>query len=326
MNAVLGLKLLALCATVAAGSGLAVASQRGWLGATLARADLTGWVAKATFGLFIPALMFRSIARLDLAHLPAPLLVAYFVPALVYLVAVYAVARRYAPPDQPAAAATRAVAATYGNAVQIGLPMAAAVFGAQGLGLHVALVSVHGLLILMLATTLVELDIARHGGTATLAQTLLQTLRNTVLHPLVLPVLAGFAWNLLGLPLPGPVDVLLQALGAVAIPLCLVATGLALVSYGTQGDWRAAARLSVLKLLAMPLVVGLSAAWLFGLSGQALAVLVMFAATPVGANPLIFALRYRCLEAEVSLAVVMSTLAFAVTAPIALALLGQSGT
>lgn len=324
MNAVLGLKLLAIFGTVAAGSGLGVAARRGWLGAALRKFDLAGWIARATFGLFIPALLFRAIARLDLAHLPAPLLVAYFVPALIYLGVVYAIARRYTLPGQPAAAATRAVAATYGNSVQIGLPMAAAVFGAQGLGLHVALVSVHGLLILVLATTLVEIDLARHGGTATLGQTLAQTVRNTVVHPVVLPVLAGFVWNLLGLSLPGPLDEVLQVLGAVALPLCLLATGLALVTYGTQGDWRAAAVIAAAKLLVMPAVVGLAAAWVFGLSGQALAVLVLFAAAPVGANPLIFALRYRCLEGEVSVAIVLSTLAFVLTAPLAVALLGQS--
>jgi len=48
---------------------------------------------------------------------------------------------------------------------------------------------------------------------------------------------------------------------------------------------------------------------------------VMMAALPVGSNALIFAQRYRTLEAETTAATVFSTLAFVVTAPLWLALL-----
>lgn len=324
MTAELLLKLLALFGTAAAGVVLGHAGRRGWLGAALSRVDVAKFVARLAFGLFIPALMFRSIATLDLATLPGPLLAAYFVPALVVLSLVYLGAQRFAAAAHPAAAATRAVAATYGNAVQLGIPLAAAMFGSTGLALHVALVSVHGLLLLVLATTLVELDLARHAGGHGLARTLLQTLRNTVMHPILLPVLAGFAWNLLGFGLHLWVDALLQGLGAVAIPLCLLSIGLALHGYGLQRDapaLKAAIVISLLKLVLMPTLVLATAALIFGLHGHALAVLVMMAATPVGANPLIFALRYGCLQAETSLAIVVSTLAFVVTAPVWLWLL-----
>ncbi len=323
MSAALLAKLFAIFATVAAGAGLGAAARRGWLGTALGRVDLAAWVAKAAFGVFVPALMFRSIAVLDLSALPAPLLMAYFVPALVYLFLVYLGARRACGAGHPAAPATRAVAATYGNAVQIGIPMAAAAFGSAGLGVHVALVSVHGLLLLMLATALVELDLARHEGGHSLWRTLLQTSRNTVIHPVVLPVLAGFAWNLLGFGLHPLADRALLLLGQFALPLCLVSTGLALVSYGLKGDVRAAVVISMLKLLVMPALVLATAAAAFGLRGEALAVLVMMAATPVGANPLIFALRYGCLQAETSLAIVISTIAFVLTAPLWLAMLGE---
>ena len=58
-----------------------------------------------------------------------------------------------------------------------------------------------------------------------------------------------------------------------------------------------------------------------GLSGMPLAIVVLMAALPVGSNALIFAQRYRTLEAETSTAIVVSTLAFVVTAPLWLALL-----
>jgi malonate transporter len=60
---------------------------------------------------------------------------------------------------------------------------------------------------------------------------------------------------------------------------------------------------------------------LFGLSGLPLAVVVVMAALPTGTNALIFAQRYDTLQAEATAAVVVSTLAFAATASIWLAVL-----
>ena len=65
--------------------------------------------------------------------------------------------------------------------------------------------------------------------------------------------------------------------------------------------------------------------WGFGLSGLPLSVLVMMAALPVGSNALIFAQRYQTLQAEATAAIVFSTLAFVITAPLWLAVLGWLG-
>ena len=62
--------------------------------------------------------------------------------------------------------------------------------------------------------------------------------------------------------------------------------------------------------------------WGFRLNGLPLAVIVMMAALPIGSNALIFAQRYRTLEAEVTAATVFSTLAFVAVAPGWLLVLG----
>jgi len=61
--------------------------------------------------------------------------------------------------------------------------------------------------------------------------------------------------------------------------------------------------------------------WGFHLNGVPLAVVVMMAAMPIGSNALIFAQRYRALEAETTAATVFSTLAFVLTAPLWLTVL-----
>jgi malonate transporter len=63
----------------------------------------------------------------------------------------------------------------------------------------------------------------------------------------------------------------------------------------------------------------------FGLSGLPLAVLVMMAALPVGSNALLFAQRYRTLEAEATAAIVASTVAFMATAGLWMAVLAWVG-
>jgi len=71
--------------------------------------------------------------------------------------------------------------------------------------------------------------------------------------------------------------------------------------------------------------VFLFARFAVGLDGVPLAIVVMLAALPVGSNALIFAQRYQTLPGETSTAIVVSTLAFVVTAPLWLAILHVTG-
>jgi len=165
----------------------------------------------------------------------------------------------------------RAISVGFGNNVQMGIPMATAVFGEAGLGLHLMLVSVHALVLLSVTTTLVELDLAhdraRREGGGSLWSTLASTLRNTVVHPVVLPVLAGLVWNALGLGLPPLIDEVLQLLGSAVVPLCLVLIGLSLAYYGVQCQVRGALVIAAAKLLLVPGLVLVVAHWGFGLGG-----------------------------------------------------------
>lgn len=142
--------------------------------------------------------------------------------------------------------------------------------------------------VLTLVTTLVELDLARarhalDGGGSQLAKALLATARNTLIHPVVLPVLIGMS----------------------------------LTYWGVQGAAKVAVVLSVLKLVVLPAVVLAIAHRGFRLDGLPLAMVVL----PIGSNALSFAQRYRTLQAEVTPAPVLSTLAFVVAAPAWLAVL-----
>ncbi len=351
-------KLLAIMATVAMGW---LAARLGWLGRFAAKGgtgtggtggtggnDPARVLSNVAFTLFVPALLFRTMVRQDLSAMPWRTLAAYFVPAVLCALGFYAWQRR-AGLLPAAAPATRSVAAVYGNAVQLGIPMAAALFGEGGLALHLALVSLHGVLLLTLLTVLVEADIARGAAQAwrrsawdsaaqasrrntadSAAQasrhsTLRITLRNTLIHPVVLPVILGLAWNLTGIGLHPVIDQTLLGLGSAGVPVCLVLIGVSLATHGAREGLAAALRLSAFKLLLMPAVVLLVAHFGFGLAGMPLAVLVMMAALPVGSNAIIFAQRYGTQEGIATLAILASTVCFMATAALWLAVLGAMG-
>jgi predicted permease len=286
VSAVLLAKLAAI--GLIAGFGWVVGRMR-WLGDE--RAEPARVLANAAFFLFAPALLFRTTARLDLAHLPWAMLAAFFVPVVALMVAVYAWqrlwrVRRGLPVAGPA---VRSISVTFCNTLQIGVPVVSGVYGEPGLGLLLTVISVHALVLLLVCTTLVELDLARaHAAPDSgLAPVLLATLRNALIHPVVLPVLAGLLWNATGWPLPGPLDEVLILLGSAMVPLCLTLIGMSLAYLGLPRSLGGALSVTLLKLLMQPALVWAVAAGVFGLAGLPLQVLVVAAALPTGSNAMI---------------------------------------
>ncbi len=323
-------KLLAILIVVALGWLLARLNVLGTSAGAGApnSAEATRLLSNAAFYIFIPALLFRTAARLDLAHLPWATLQAFFAPMLLLMLLIYAWQRWRNRTRRLGVAApcVRAMSGGYGNLVQVGLPLAAALFGEAGLAIHITLVGVHSVLLLTAITALVELDLARErrrqgNADAHLGHTLALTARHTLVHPVVLPVLCGLLFNAVGFTLPVLLDEVLSLLGQAVVPLCLVLIGMSLAAYGVRGAVQGAGVATLIKLLIAPGLVLAIAHWGLGLSGLPLAVVVIAAALPAGANALIFAQRYDTLQAEATATIVFSTLAFAVTAPLWLAIL-----
>ena len=110
MASAVSLKLLAIFLVVTLGW---VAGRLRWLGDQ----DPARTLSNAAFYLFVPALLFRTTARVEFATLPWGTLAAFFVPAALLLAAVYAWQRRANRRGRLAAAApaVRAISATFGN-------------------------------------------------------------------------------------------------------------------------------------------------------------------------------------------------------------------
>jgi predicted permease len=310
VSAVVALKLVAVFAVVGVG----------WLAGRLKVVGPEGAsvLTQVAFGVFTPALLFRTTAGIAVARLPWPTLAAYFAPTLLLLLAGYGWQRLRRSPV-PAGGAVRGLTLTFSNTVQLGIPVVTALYGTPGLTVHIGIVSLQSLVLLTTGTVLAETNL-NHGRPGD-PRVIGQIVRRSLIHPVVLPILLGLAYNATGLAIPGPVDDVLATLGQAVVPVSLVTIGLSLHLYGVKGAVGQAVVYSLGKLVIHPALVLAVAYWGFGLRGLPLIIVVLCAALPTGSNVLLFAGRYDVLQGETTSAIVASTIGFLVTGSLWLLLL-----
>ena len=292
-------------------------SRRGWIGLAATR-DLSNLV----FFLLLPGLLFRAMGSVDLAHLRLAPVFAFLLAAGSIFFCTLLV-RGFNPQ-----AAVLGVAAIYGNVVMIGIPLVGLVWGRAGLVPLLTLISLHGLSLLITATVVIELALAHVAARPAdqprrpIAATVLIALRNAVLHPVPLPIIAGLLFAQTGWTLPAPIDKTLQLLGQAFGPIALVLVGATLGHTRIGSRLTGALWLTAIKNLLMPLLV-FGFGRLLGLDGLPLTVMITAAAMPSGANVFLFAQRYRVAEELSTATVAVSTAAALVTVSIVLALVGR---
>ena len=221
--------------------------------------------------------------------------------------------------------AARALANTFSNTLMIGVPLVGLVFGDAGLVTLFTLISVHSLILLTAATVVFELAAAREhagregGAQQALWRTALQAMRNGIVHPVPLPIIAGLLFAQTGLVVPQVVDKPLQLLGQALGPIALLLVGVTLAFTKVGHHFKAALRIALVKCVVHPLVLA-TLGWALGLSGLPLAVMIVAASLPVGANVFLFAQRYAVAEDEVTASVAVSTALALVSMPVAIVL------
>ena len=289
------------------------AAKLGWIRATALK-DLSQLV----FYVLTPALLFRTMSSVQIAQLDFQPIIVYFLAAGLVLVATLL---RY---GFNTLAATLAMGHTFSNNVMIGIPLIGLVFGAEGLVVLLTLISVHALVLLGCGTLILELAQARQNHGAGRSQGLLRTvgqaLKNSVVHPVPLPIIAGLLFAQTGLSLPIVIDKPLQLLGSALGPMALLLVGVTLAYSRIVTLVHPALRITSIKIVVHPLVF-LAVAWALGLTGLPMAVMALAAALPTGANVLMFAQRYSVAEQEITASIALSTMACLVTVPALLLLI-----
>jgi predicted permease len=261
------------------------------------------------FTIAVPVLLFRTLATADLKGVaPWGLWAAYFAPvAAVWAFADVLIRRVFSRGAR--AGIVAGVSAAYANVVMVGIPLVTAAYGDAGLVWLLVLLSVH-LPVMMAASVALHERALRADGVAAAAGGRIATVRRLALsllrNPIILGILAGAAWRVLGLPLSGVPARLVDSLSQVAGPLALVACGMSLAGQNLSGTLLPALAISALKLLVLPALV-LVAASLLALPPLAIAVATLTAACPTGVNAYLIANRLATDEALASNIVTIST-------------------
>lgn len=273
-------------------------------------------LTRFTFSVAIPAFLFRLM--IDFRSLPpvdARLLIAYFGGSLLMFAVSRVVAARAFGMDG-VSQTIFAMGTIFSNNVLLGIPLAKIILGDASLP-SVSLVVVFNSLILWTLVT-VSVEWARNGDVS--LRGFAKTARDVVLNPVVSSVMLGIAFSFTGLAMPRVATDTLGLMSTAAVPMSLIVLGMGLAEYGIGEGVASSVVLSMLKLLAAPLVV-YALARALALPAIETQAVVMLASLPVGANVYIMARQFDAMQGPVATSLVLTTALAAVTTPLLLAAL-----
>ena len=222
-------------------------------------------------------------------------------------------------------AAVIALSGTFSNTVMIGIPLVGLAYGKDALVLLFTLISLHALVLLTFATVVLELLSAREhiaqqkGPARHPLKSVGLAVRNAVMHPVPMPIIAGLLYAQTGWGLPDVVDRPLQLLGNAFGPVALVLVGVTLSGAAIGRNLKGALAISGVKTLLHPVLMAF-VGHLAGLRGMSLTVLVVAASLPIGANVFLFAQRYQKAEDLVTASVAVSTVVALLTVTLTMTL------
>jgi predicted permease len=307
--------LLPVVLLIAAGY---LAGKRGWIGGKSVK-DLSNLI----FMLLAPALLFRSMSTVHVEQLSLRPVAAYFLAAGLIFTATM-LWRGF-----NRTAAVLALANTYSNTVMIGIALVGLAYGPEGMVVLLTLISLHSLVLLTSATVVLELAVAHENAALSggrqdrkaMLGTVGRALRNAIIHPVPLPIIAGLLFAQTGWTLPAAIDTPIRLLGDAFSPVALAMVGVTLALTPVGQHWRGALVQALFKNVVHPMLT-LGLGWILGLRGLPLAVMVVAAALPIGANVFLFSQRYKVAEELVTASVVVSTVLALVTLSGVMALVG----
>ncbi|WP_280562544.1 MULTISPECIES: AEC family transporter [unclassified Chromohalobacter] len=263
--------------------------------------------------LLFPAMLVSTLATADVAQVPVLRLAVVLMGTMaLFALGLWCARHRLAlaPP-----AFTSVLQGTLRFNTYVGVAGAAALHGQAGA--TVAAVAVA--LMVPLANILCVSGFIAAGtlGSSSLGRSLAALLRN----PLILACVLGIALNVTGIGLPGWLGSAVELTGRAALPLGLIAVGVALRPNALAGSGHAFWYSATLKLGATPVVV-LALAWLTGLDPVSRDIALLFAALPTATSAYILA-RQLGGDAELMAALITGqTLLAMVTLPAWMALAG----
>ncbi|MCL4766197.1 MAG: AEC family transporter [Hyphomicrobiaceae bacterium] len=270
-------------------------------------------IAQFCFNVSMPAFLFRAMQGIgDVPAAPWRFVAAFFGGiALVWIAS--ALLARFVLRRSAADGAAISMGSCFGNGVMLGVPLALSAFGPDAAAPIGILVSLDSLILWIIATLHIEWA-SRRERTVPFLAALGGVVADLLRNPVVMGVVVGTLWRVGGLGVPELLDRFLALLGQAAVPSGLFALGMSLATYRIAGQLPTLTVIFAMKMLLLPAVVYVLSGPVLGLPPVWVAVAVLFAAMPVGANAFLFAAKYDRAVGSVSAAIAVSTVAAVGTA------------
>lgn len=220
----------------------------------------------------LPLMCYRAIAASDISAM-------FETPYLLYMAAgilvLYALAALFVPmlSKENKRRGVLILGVFRSNDAIFGLPVAAALLGADHLGLMSVTISMSVPLFGILAVVAME---RYRGEQVRFGQVLLRMIKN----PLLIACFAGFVVNLLNIKFPDVVQKPIDSLAAVTSPLAFILLGGTISFAAVKKNRAAITAISLIRLLAAPLVT-VAALLLLGFRGEFIVVALIIFGAPV---------------------------------------------
>ncbi len=238
-----------------------------------------------TFKLALPAMLFYEVYRQDIHNTFDPELILFAVITIIIIAVAAGVLCFFIFPElKRASACAHTIFRT--NFALLGLPLILSMFGDAGGAPGSLLLAVSIPTYNILAVTMLTVMNPDHTGKLNLD--FKKILIGIITNPLIIAVVLGLAFSLLGIGLPTVLDKSVSYLAGASIPVALVVLG---ASTGARKLWsniRFISIVTVIKLIAVPLVV-MTAAVLLGFRGAELGSLFILFGTPTAVSSFVMA-------------------------------------
>lgn len=294
------------------------AGKRQWI-AKHAVKDITNLV----FFVLMPSLLFRTMSSVHFEKLDLKPVGIYFLTVALVFAGVlfwHGLNRR---------SIVVALGSCFSNIVMIGIPLATLAYGEKALVYLFTLVSLHALVLLSVATLVLEFAVLRESAGKAHADSFSQVsknallaVRHAIIHPVPLPIIVGLVFAQTGLVIPAVVDKPLQLLGSAFSPMALLLVGITLAHTHVGAHLKSAFGIAVVKNILHPVLMAALGTAL-GLSGMPLAMMVFAAAMPVGANVLLFSQRYQVAQELIPASIAVTAVTAFFTLPLVMAWIGS---
>ena len=237
-----------------------------------------------------PVLLFQSMLHADFGtafnwHVILP----FYAGALTVFIIGIIIAMRFFK-NRPGEGVSSGFAAMFTNTVLLGIPVMQRAYGEAAMPVVFSIIALHASMLITIAMIVMEL--MRRDRTPLHKALGLAAIR-IVQNPLLWGIALGVLANLSDVVLVEPVEDLFSMMSAAVVPVALFGLGGALNEYRLADNWQQALAMSLLKLIAQPLIAWVLMVPILNVDPDQARYGVLLAAMPAGINVYVFASYYN---------------------------------